>query len=74
VPLGALATVNDRLLKLQASVCALDGTRELSAQGAGPASIADAIALGERVADELLARGAAELIAHEHARLTVAAP
>ena len=74
VPLGALATVNDRLLKLQASVCALDGTRELSAQGAGPASIADAVALGERVADELLARGAAELIAHERARLTVAAP
>ncbi len=74
VPLGALATVNDRLLKLQASVCTLDGTRQLSAQGAGPASIADAIALGQRVADELLARGAGELIAHERARLTVAAP
>jgi hydroxymethylbilane synthase len=74
VPLGALATVNDRLLKLQASVCALDGTRQLVAQGAGPASIADAVALGERVADELLARGAGELIAHERTRLTVAAP
>jgi hydroxymethylbilane synthase len=73
VPLGALATVNDRLLKLQACVCALDGTRQIAAQGVGPASIADAIALGERVADELLARGAGALIAHERARLTVAA-
>ncbi len=74
VPLGALATVNDRLLKLQASVCTLDGTRQLAAQGAGPATIADAVALGERVADELLARGAGALIAHERARLPVAAP
>jgi hydroxymethylbilane synthase len=74
VPLGALATVTERLLRLQASVCALDGSRELRAQGSAPASIADAIALGERVADELLARGAAELIARERARLEVPAP
>ena len=74
VPLGALARVNDRLLKLEATVCTLDGRRHLSAAGSGPASIADAVALGERVADELLAKGAGELIAHERSRLGVSAP
>jgi len=34
----------------------------------------DAVALGERVADELLAAGAAELIARERSVLAVAAP
>ncbi|HTT43906.1 MAG TPA: hydroxymethylbilane synthase [Steroidobacteraceae bacterium] len=74
VPLGALATVTERLLRLQASVCSLDGTRELRAQGSAPASIPDAIALGERVAAELLARGAQQLIAQERGRLAVPAP
>jgi hydroxymethylbilane synthase len=74
VPLGALATVTERLLRLEASVCALDGSRELRAQGSSPASVPDAIALGERVADELLARGAQELIAQERGRLAVPAP
>lgn len=74
VPLGALATVTDRMLRIHACVCALDGSRHLSAQGAGPASIADATSLGERVADELLARGAGELIARERGLLAVAAP
>jgi len=71
VPLGALATVNDRLLRLSASVCALDGSRHLSASGSGPATPKDAEALGERVAEELLARGAGELIKSERARLAV---
>lgn len=74
VPLGALATVTDRMLRLQAQVCALDGSRFLSAQGAGPASIADAVSLGQRVADDLLAHGAGELMARERARLSVDAP
>jgi hydroxymethylbilane synthase len=74
VPLGALARVTDRLLRLEATVCTLDGRRHVSAQGSAPASIADAVALGERVADELLTRGAGELIAHERARLAVPAP
>jgi hypothetical protein len=46
----------------------------LSAQGAGPASIADATSLGERVADDLLAQGAGELIARERGQFTVPAP
>lgn len=74
VPLGALATVNDRMLRLQATVCALDGSRHVTAGGAAPATVADAIALGQRVADDLLARGAGELIARERAQLAVPAP
>lgn len=74
VPLGALATVNDRMLRLQATVCALDGRRHVAAEGSGPATVADAIALGQRVADELLARGAGELIARERGQLAVPAP
>jgi hydroxymethylbilane synthase len=62
VPLGALATVTDRLLRLEATVCSLDGTESIAAAGAAPASVEEATALGQRVADELLARGAASLI------------
>ena len=74
VPLGALATVTDRMLRLSASVCALDGSVHLTAQATAPASVSDAAALGERVAEDLLARGAGELIARERGRFTVEAP
>jgi hydroxymethylbilane synthase len=67
VPLGALATVTDRLLRLEATVCALDGNESVSARGAAPASVEEAAALGQRVADELLARGAAALITRARA-------
>ena len=64
MPLGALATLHQGILTLTARVCAPDGSRELSARAAEPAGAQDdAMALGRRVADELLARGAAELIA-----------
>jgi hydroxymethylbilane synthase len=62
VPLGALATVTDRVLRLAATVCALDGRESVAANGAAPASVEEAEALGQRVAEELLARGAAALI------------
>jgi hydroxymethylbilane synthase len=65
VPLGALATVRNGTLTLQATVCALDGARHVSARGEAPAAAAAAAALGVRIAEELLARGAAELIARE---------
>src|SRR5207237_351491 len=65
VPLGALASGDQRSLELIACVCALDGSKALSASavasassGAGLSS-ADAAALGERVAAALLSRGAA---------------
>jgi hydroxymethylbilane synthase len=64
VPLGALATLHQGTLTLTARVCAPDGSRELSARADEPAGAPDdAMALGRRVADELLARGAADLIA-----------
>ncbi len=63
VPLGALATLAGTTLSLKATVCAIDGTRSLSAEGESGATEADAQALGERVAQQLLAQGAASLIA-----------
>ena len=80
VPLGALAQGDERSLELTACVCALDGSRSLSARAvataAAPAklSTADATALGERVAADLLSQGAARLIAHERTTLAVEAP
>lgn len=80
VPLGALAQGDERSLELAACVCALDGSRSLSARAVATAaagarlSTADATALGERVAAELLSQGAARLIAHERTALSVEAP
>ncbi len=74
VPLGALASLADGRLRLQATVCALDGTRALSAGAEAPAAIEAAAALGVRVADELLSRGAAALIAAERESHAVEAP
>ena len=74
VPLGALATVRGDTLTLMASVCALDGTRHLAARAESPAAPASAEALGVRVAEELLARGAGELMASERQARAVEAP
>jgi hydroxymethylbilane synthase len=80
VPLGALAEMRGDTLTLQAAVCALDGSSELRARGtvsaARGAALAatEAAALGERIADELLRAGAAELIARERSALAVTAP
>jgi hydroxymethylbilane synthase len=65
VPVGALATWREGTLVLQASVCALDGSQRLSARATvatGSSGAAEAAALGRRVAEELLERGAAALI------------
>ena len=72
VPLGALATVQGDTLTLTACVCSLDGTRHLAAQARAPAGEADA--LGQRVAEQLLARGAAALMAQERAARAVEEP
>jgi hydroxymethylbilane synthase len=74
VPLGALATVDRDTLTLMACVCTLDGTRHLTARAAAPAAPASAEALGVRLAEELLARGAGELMASEREARTVEAP
>jgi len=74
VPLGALAAVRDGTLTLQASVCTLDGVRCVSARGEAPALPSAAAALGQRIAEELLARGANELIAAERGARAVEQP
>jgi hydroxymethylbilane synthase len=65
VPLGALAERRGSALRLHAAVCSLDGRRLLEAAGEAEPTSAGARALGERLASELLARGAAGLIAEE---------
>jgi hydroxymethylbilane synthase len=75
VPLGALGTLSGTSLRLHAAVCALDGSRMLVAQGEAPATLENAASLGRKLADELLSKGAGELIAHERdARREVEAP
>jgi hydroxymethylbilane synthase len=61
VPIAAHATVANGTITLLALVGAPDGSRVLRAQGEGPDSAPEA--LGVRVGDELLGKGAAELLA-----------
>ncbi|MBS0417220.1 MAG: hydroxymethylbilane synthase [Proteobacteria bacterium] len=72
VPLGALGTLDGETLRLHAAVCALDGTKILQASSEMPASLANATSLGQRVADDLLAQGAAELMANERTARSLA--
>jgi hydroxymethylbilane synthase len=75
VPLGALGTLSGGTLRLHAAVCALDGSKMLAASGEATATLEAAATLGKKLADELLSKGAAELIAHERdSRRTVEAP
>jgi porphobilinogen deaminase len=53
------------MLHLHAAVCALDGSSMLTARGEIEATPAKAATLGETLAEELLAKGAGQLIAHE---------
>ncbi len=69
VPLGALGVLSEGSLTLSAAVCSLDGSEMLTARGDGAADVESAAALGRKLADELLASGAAELIAHERGTL-----
>ncbi|WP_254513376.1 hydroxymethylbilane synthase [Anatilimnocola floriformis] len=59
-PVGAWARLEKNLLQMDAVVLHPDGTAKLTATGTAPAS--DAALLGQRVADDLLSRGATELI------------
>lgn len=60
-PVAAHAQVVDGRLRLTATVVALDGSRRISEQASGEPAGAAAEALGELVADRLLAAGAATL-------------
>ncbi len=65
VPLGALAQVREQQLAMRAVVCALDGTSSLSAEGGCAADPQAAQGLGEQLAAQLIAQGAARLIAEQ---------
>ena len=67
VPLGAYGSSKGGRLHLYAAVCALNGSEWLTASGETDSTVEQAVALGQRIADELVAKGAAKLIAHERA-------
>lgn len=67
VPLGALATAAGKSIHLHAAVCALDGSRLLSASGEARATAPEAAGLGVRLATQLLADGASGLMAAQRA-------
>lgn len=60
VPIGAATTIVGDVLTLRGAVLSPDGSRRVAGEIAGPA--AEAVALGQRLAAELLARGAKELL------------
>lgn len=60
VPFGALGTVTGDELKLRGTVLPPDGSRRVEGEVSGPAGEAEA--LGRRLAEELLANGARELV------------
>jgi hydroxymethylbilane synthase len=79
VPLGALAHLEGRSLRLDASVCALDGSRAIAARGkvelATPGEALDSAArLGESVGADLLAKGASDIIDERRALKPVELP
>jgi hydroxymethylbilane synthase len=74
VPLGALARVEGDKLNLYSQVCALDGSKRVTAEGACALNLAEAAALGQRLAEELLSKGAASIIAVERGSVRGVAP
>ncbi len=61
LPVGAFAQVIGPVLQLMAVVVAPDGSRHLRAQG--EAAVDEGIALGRRIAEDLLSQGAASILA-----------
>lgn len=60
VPIGSFATIDGDLLTLKGMVGSVDGATLLFAEASG--DIADAAAIGDKVANDLLAQGAGELL------------
>ena len=56
VPVGALATLNGANVTLYSAACNIDGSDFVAAEGM--AAVAEAAALGAKVAEELLNKGA----------------
>jgi hydroxymethylbilane synthase len=61
VPLGGFAEVQDGKLRMRGFVASPDGRRMVRSELTG--DIADPEALGNRIADALLAQGAGEILA-----------
>ena len=59
-PMAACATIQGETIELRASVLSADGKDRLDADGS--ANFADAEALGVRVADDMLAKGARAIL------------
>jgi hydroxymethylbilane synthase len=74
VPLGALATLEGGKLHLYAAVCALDGTKHVHVEGEAEPTREAAAQLGQRLAEELLAKGAAAIIEIQRGPRRVEAP
>lgn len=74
VPLGALARVEGDKLRLFSQVCALDGSKHVTAEGTCAPNVAEAAALGQRLAEDLLGKGAASIIAIERGTKRGVAP
>jgi hydroxymethylbilane synthase len=80
VPLGALGRIEQDRLSLYACVCALDGSSSITASGdfpltgEAPAALQRAVELGERVGEELLARGAMQIIERQRSAVVVEQP
>jgi hydroxymethylbilane synthase len=74
VPLGALARIEGDKLRLFSQVCALDGSKQVTAEGTCALDLAAAAALGQQLAEELLGKGAAGIIAIERGTKKGVAP
>ena len=76
VPLGAIARINGDTLHLYSQVCALDGSQHVVTESTSAVNAADAVSLGQRLAEDLLSKGAANIIAVERggARAQVSPP
>jgi hydroxymethylbilane synthase len=72
VPLGAIGTLEGDTLRLHAAVCALDGSKIIQATSQMPATLANAVSLGQRLAEDLLSQGAAGLMANERTARSLA--
>jgi hydroxymethylbilane synthase len=66
-PVGALATTDGKVVKLEACVAALDGTKVVRAKGQGTS----AKEIAEKLAKELLAQGAEKILEAARAALAV---
>jgi hydroxymethylbilane synthase len=80
VPLGAIASVEVKRLRLRSLVCSLDGKTSVTASGEvslpddAAAAEERAAELGERLGEELLAKGARRIIEQQRAPAAVQLP